>query len=288
MWFVTLVLLAVAAYFLWDAFRDKKFIDSGKAVSAARKETVNTIPDATGNNYRNTRSLQTPASGAADSSTTAKVATAAGVATATILTTSDKSQGKPKFLEGPIGSKDDLTRIEGVDADIEKSLNNLGIYHYDQISNFSHSDVNDVSSELNFPDRIQHEKWIEQARRLSHGLDPSESSTGSASTVASGAVPVTAASFSGSGNTATDTVQFESRESMDETSDLTEADFTGAWNTDVLIEVQERLKVLNTRESDIPRLQMTVAEYRAIKDDDESHFSRDRLIEILDRLRVLG
>jgi len=80
--------------------------------------------------------------------------------------------GKPKPLSGPRdGKKDDLKRIKGVGPKIEKTLNGLGIYHFDQIAQWSPKSVDWINGFISFKDRIQREKWIEQATKLAKGQD---------------------------------------------------------------------------------------------------------------------
>src|SRR6056297_367039 len=68
--------------------------------------------------------------------------------------------------EGP----DDLTRIRGIGPKIEKLLNSLGFFHYDQIANWSESDIVWVDENLEtFRGRVTRDDWVEQAKKLSQG-----------------------------------------------------------------------------------------------------------------------
>jgi predicted flap endonuclease-1-like 5' DNA nuclease len=69
-------------------------------------------------------------------------------------------------IEGP---QDDLKRIRGIGVLIEKRLNALGIGRYEQIANWTSSDIDRVSQSLEFKGRIERESWVEQARILSSG-----------------------------------------------------------------------------------------------------------------------
>ncbi len=66
-------------------------------------------------------------------------------------------------------SPDDLKRIRGVGVLIEKKLNALGVTRYDQVANWSASDIERFSEKLDFKGRIERENWVEQARILSAG-----------------------------------------------------------------------------------------------------------------------
>ncbi|MCF6325819.1 MAG: hypothetical protein L3J21_00850 [Devosiaceae bacterium] len=86
--------------------------------------------------------------------------------------TSAAPDGKPKPLSGPRdGKKDDLKRIKGVGPKIEKTLNGLGIYHFDQVAQWSPKSVDWINGFISFKDRIQREKWIEQAAKLAKGQE---------------------------------------------------------------------------------------------------------------------
>jgi len=73
------------------------------------------------------------------------------------------------FLSAPQGEADDLKLISGVGPKLEEKLNNLGIYHFSQIENFSAEDIEKVDAELNFKGRIKREDWLGQAKILAAG-----------------------------------------------------------------------------------------------------------------------
>lgn len=63
--------------------------------------------------------------------------------------------------------KDDLKLISGVGPFIEKKLNKLGIYTFNQISQFTGDDVQKVTDAIQFfPGRIQRDDWMSQAKKL--------------------------------------------------------------------------------------------------------------------------
>ena len=79
---------------------------------------------------------------------------------------------KPLALDGPVaGQADDLTVIGGVGPKIQEVLNELGIYHYDQIAAWSLENMAWVDDHLSFSGRIMRERWVEQAKVL---VDDSE------------------------------------------------------------------------------------------------------------------
>ncbi len=63
---------------------------------------------------------------------------------------------------------DDLKEIKGIGEVIEKKLNMLGIVNFKQISEFNNDAVEQIAHTLKFfPDRINRDKWVQQARELS-------------------------------------------------------------------------------------------------------------------------
>ncbi len=65
------------------------------------------------------------------------------------------------------GSRDNLKAIKGVGPAIEKTLNEMGIFHYRQIADMSEYDIDRIAKRLKgFRSRIYREDWIGQARDL--------------------------------------------------------------------------------------------------------------------------
>ncbi len=77
---------------------------------------------------------------------------------------------KPQGLSAPrAGAADDLKLIGGVGPKLEETLNALGIYHFDQIADWSPDTVAWVDEYLSFKGRIAREDWIGQAKTLAAG-----------------------------------------------------------------------------------------------------------------------
>jgi predicted flap endonuclease-1-like 5' DNA nuclease len=77
---------------------------------------------------------------------------------------------RPTGLDAPRGgSKDNLQRIKGIGKVNEGKLNDLGIYHFDQIAGWSASEARWVGTFLAFMGRIEREDWIGQAGVLADG-----------------------------------------------------------------------------------------------------------------------
>ena len=77
---------------------------------------------------------------------------------------------KPVLLTAPRdGKKDNLTRIKGIGVKIEASLNEAGIYHFDQIASWDKDNIAWANSTLGFPGRAEREQWVAQAQALDAG-----------------------------------------------------------------------------------------------------------------------
>ena len=78
---------------------------------------------------------------------------------------------KPHSLTMPINGKaDDLKEISGIGLKIEKILNDLGVFHFSQIANWTEENLRWIDDNLDaFKGRAKREKWIEQAKILAEG-----------------------------------------------------------------------------------------------------------------------
>jgi predicted flap endonuclease-1-like 5' DNA nuclease len=74
---------------------------------------------------------------------------------------------RPMAMNGPVeGHPDDLTLIGGIGPKIQILLNELGVWHYDQIAEWTPENVAWMDEHLNFGGRIAREGWVEQAAVL--------------------------------------------------------------------------------------------------------------------------
>jgi NADH-quinone oxidoreductase subunit E len=70
---------------------------------------------------------------------------------------------------GSADDKDDLQQIKGVGPSIEKTLNELGIFFFNQIADMSEYEIDRVAQRLKgFRSRIYRQDWIGQARDLDY------------------------------------------------------------------------------------------------------------------------
>ncbi|MEO0385119.1 MAG: NADH:quinone oxidoreductase [Pseudomonadota bacterium] len=76
-----------------------------------------------------------------------------------------KVDDRPSGLDAPKGGKaDDLKRISGVGPKLESVLNDLGIYHFDQVAGWTKKESDWVDTYLRFKGRIARDGWIAQAK----------------------------------------------------------------------------------------------------------------------------
>ena len=67
-------------------------------------------------------------------------------------------------LAGPRGVADDLKKLPGVSPAIEKQLNDLGIFHYQQVAELNDKAAHNVGEEVGLPGRVG--GWVAKAKEL--------------------------------------------------------------------------------------------------------------------------
>ena len=71
------------------------------------------------------------------------------------------------FGYASIDEKDDLTKLNGIGPYIEQKLNEIGIYTYDQVSRLTSEDIRSITQLIDFfPERIERDNWVGQAKSL--------------------------------------------------------------------------------------------------------------------------
>jgi small subunit ribosomal protein S2 len=71
-----------------------------------------------------------------------------------------------ELLAAPRGAPDDLAKITGVGPQIEKKLNEHGVFHYWQIAAMTTAEAAKLDADLKFNGRVARDKWSDQARTL--------------------------------------------------------------------------------------------------------------------------
>lgn len=81
------------------------------------------------------------------------------------------ADGRPEALKKPrAGGADDLKQIKGVGPKMEKMLNGMGFYHFDQVAGWRAKEVKWVDDNLEgFKGRVSRDEWVKQAKVLAKG-----------------------------------------------------------------------------------------------------------------------
>jgi NADH-quinone oxidoreductase subunit E len=84
------------------------------------------------------------------------------------------ADGSPELLKKPrSGKSDDLKLIWGVGPALEKMLQKMGIWHFDQIAAWTASELKWVDTRLEgFKGRAKRDEWIKQSKKLAKGWRP--------------------------------------------------------------------------------------------------------------------
>jgi small subunit ribosomal protein S2 len=69
-------------------------------------------------------------------------------------------------LAAPRGAPDDFTKLNGVGPQLEKKLNEAGIFHYWQLAAMQPADVAKLDADLKLNGRIDRDGWVSQARAM--------------------------------------------------------------------------------------------------------------------------
>ncbi|MFT4715214.1 MAG: NADH-quinone oxidoreductase subunit E [Paracoccaceae bacterium] len=82
-----------------------------------------------------------------------------------------KAAKKPKMLKAAKkGGADDLKAIKGVGPGLEKLLNEMGVWHYDQVAKWTTDEIAWVDDNLlRFKGRVSRDNWPAQAKILADG-----------------------------------------------------------------------------------------------------------------------
>ncbi len=102
----------------------------------------------------------------------------------TVAPVSDEPEAERSVAEQPVGEKpqgieaarggapDDLKRISGVGPKLEKLLQSLGFFHFDQVAAWTEAEIAWVDENLEgFKGRVTRDEWVAQAKALAEGRD---------------------------------------------------------------------------------------------------------------------
>jgi NADH-quinone oxidoreductase subunit E len=84
------------------------------------------------------------------------------------------AEQKPELLKKPRGGKgDDLKLIWGVGPKLAKMLNEMGIWHFDQIASWGKAELAWADERLEgFKGRAARDEWVQQSKKLAKGWRP--------------------------------------------------------------------------------------------------------------------
>ncbi|MCK5853743.1 MAG: hypothetical protein KAG56_00890 [Sulfurovaceae bacterium] len=78
-----------------------------------------------------------------------------------------KNSSKPNLLtQAREEGKDNLSLIKGIGKVLEARLNDLGIYHFDQMVSWSSEEKAWIGINISFPGKVEREEWSRQAKEL--------------------------------------------------------------------------------------------------------------------------
>ncbi len=143
---------------------------AGAGAAAATASVAKSSKSASKPAAKKTTATATKATPAKKTSAKTKTAKPAAASKATAKAASNKAAAPKKA--GPVrlkkakGKADDLKLISGVGPKLEKTLNDLGFWHFYQIAEWKRADVAVVDDELSFKGRIDRDEWIKQAKKL--------------------------------------------------------------------------------------------------------------------------
>lgn len=80
------------------------------------------------------------------------------------------ADGKPELYDAPPAEgADDLKLISGVGPKLEQTLNEMGVYRFEQVAAWRKKEIEWVDSRLRFKGRIERDDWMSQAKILAKG-----------------------------------------------------------------------------------------------------------------------
>lgn len=99
----------------------------------------------------------------------AKPAPAAATAQGTATGAADTGGAPKLYTSAPAEGSDDLKLISGVGPKLEQTLNEIGIYRFEQVADWGPTDIAYVDDRLRFKGRIERDDWMAQAKILAAG-----------------------------------------------------------------------------------------------------------------------
>lgn len=173
----TSMIVGIAAFFLFGWLLSKYLcVGSSDAVETAQAPTEAQKPSEVAAPAKEApakrAAAKTAPAKAAPKKTPAKKAPAERAAPKAAEATAESTptEKKPRTMKAPRkAGADDLKLLKGVGPKLEQTLNELGFYHYNQVSKWGAEEIAWVDARLKFKGRIERDGWIEQAKILADG-----------------------------------------------------------------------------------------------------------------------
>jgi NADH-quinone oxidoreductase subunit E len=138
------------------------------------KASVETAPKIRGTSVRGL-TAKAPAMGGGKQRDAKHAAISKPEDSASLITkTAITSERAPELLKSPRGGKgDDLKLIWGVGPKLEKMLNGMGVWHFDQIASWGKAELAWADERLEgFKGRAARDEWVKQSKKLAKGWRP--------------------------------------------------------------------------------------------------------------------
>ncbi len=140
-----------------NAADEDKAETSGTAATAQKPEAKKTAAKKTTSDDANAKKEVAKKAAATSGATKAKRAPVA-------------ADGQPElYTTPPADGGDDLKLISGVGPKLEQTLNDLGIYRFEQVAGWRKKEIAWVDDRLRFKGRIERDDWMSQAKILAKG-----------------------------------------------------------------------------------------------------------------------
>jgi predicted flap endonuclease-1-like 5' DNA nuclease len=82
------------------------------------------------------------------------------------VSTPEETSSPVLLTEAPEAGADKLSALKGIGPVLEKKLNELGVYTYEQIASWDAEQELWIGSQMAFPKKVTKEEWVKQAKEL--------------------------------------------------------------------------------------------------------------------------
>jgi NADH-quinone oxidoreductase subunit E len=152
---------------------DDQKASSDAAQNKENSEAAEAATEAAADDSDETKGASATAPKAADNAPDADAVSASKEGEGESAATEPTDEDKPAaLLDAPReGKADNLKRIKGIGPKIETLLNEVGVYHFDQIAAWTEKEAAWIDHKVSFPGRALRDDWIGQAKLLAEGKE---------------------------------------------------------------------------------------------------------------------